>query len=265
MLSSIRSATTTAMAALALCAGAHAQAISASFNPNPVAPGVPVTVTAVNATGADLELPSPCGWYVIHAFVPGGANVTPSVFCPQVIVPVPSGGSFSYTWDQKDGNGVQVPPGVYWFELKAWDAGFTTLHHDYFCISIQSPPAAALTNQTPAKVGATLAMQIDAPLAPGAFYLTLASFTSNNPLPLPSGGLSCLDFDALLQLTLGAPNPLYFPNFRGFLDGSGKSSGLALNIPALPVLANKPLKVQSFMLTGSTITPTNGLSFAIAP
>lgn len=244
---------------------AGAQVISAAFSPNPAPPGVPVTVTGTDAFGNGLALACPCCWYEIHAGSPSGPPISLGIFCPSVIVPVAPGGSFGFTWNQKDDSGAFVPPGQYWFELKAWDPGFTGISHDFFCLSIQGPTEPALRNTTPAQVGMPLGLEIDAPMQPGSFYLTVASFTSNNPLPNPAGGLTCIDFDILFQISLAPGAPGVFNNFKGFLDGSGKSSGMSLAIPSIASLANQPLKFQSFLLAGPSIVSTSGLSLTIAP
>jgi len=254
------------LGAFLLCAPlAGAQVISASFSPNPAPPGVPVTVTGTDATGGGLALACPCCWYEIHAGSPTGPVVSLGIFCPSVIVPVGPNGNFAFTWNQKDDTGSFVPPGQYWFVLKAWDPGFTSISQDFFCLSIQGPSEPALRNTSPAQVGMPLGLEIDAPVQTGAFYLTVASFTSNNPLPNPAGGLTCIDFDILFQISLAPGTPGVFDNFKGFLDGSGKSSGMSLNLPSIPSLAHQPLKLQSFLLAGPSIVSTSGLSLTIAP
>jgi hypothetical protein len=222
-----------------------------------------VTLTGTDATGAGLQLPSPCTWFQIHQGTPTGPIVPLGIGCPTVIVPVLPNGSFSFTWDQKDASGAFVPPGDYWFRTSAWDGGFTTLYVDWHCISIQPAGAPALSSSTPAKVGASLDLALSSPAHPGALYVAAASVTSNLPIPLP-GKLTCLSPDGLFALSL-VPTSTVFLNFQGALDGAGQATGLAVAVPAMPSLAYQSLKVQAVLVTPAGYTATNGLSFAIQP
>jgi hypothetical protein len=246
----MRTFVTTCLFPMLLTAGLSAQTVAGSFSPNPVAPGVPVTFTGTDATGQGVNLPSPCGWYRIHQGSQTGPIVNLGIFCIQVIVPVAPNGTFSFTWNQRDSTGQFVPPGLYWFETRVWDAGFQNLSIDWFCISIQAPGVPALTASGPARLGLPAPLQVTAPSEPGALYIAVASLTSNNPIPG-----TCLS------------DPLFLSPFAsgiGVLDGSGSSSGLALLVPGSPVALYQGIHVQSLIL-GTTWALTNDVSFTVQP
>jgi hypothetical protein len=232
-----------------------AQAVAGSFFPNPVQPGVPVTLTCTDSTGQGVQLPSPCGWFHIHQGSQTGPQVQLGLFCPQVIVPIPPNGTFSFTWDQLDANGRAVPPGSYWFLTRVWDGAFSVLHENWFCISIQPAGAPALTAAAPARLGQTTALQIAAPAEPGALYIAAASFSSNNPVSF-FGLDTCLSLPAFLD-------PLSAP--IGFLDGAGNSTGLALTIPNVPVALWQGLHVQALIAGAGGLLLTNDVSFTVQP
>lgn len=237
-----------------LAASVHAQAVAGSFAPNPVAPGVPVTLTCTDATGQGLQLPSPCTWYRIHQGSQTGPDVTPGAFCPTVIVPVPPNGTFQFTWNQLDANGRPMQPGTYWFLTRAWDSAFSVLHENWFCISVQPAGAPALTATGPARLGQATALQIAAPGHAGALHIAACSFTSNNPVSF-FGLDTCLSLPAFLD-TLVAP--------IGVLDGAGNSAGMALVIPNVPIALWQSLHVQALLVGGSMVL-TNDLSFTVQP
>jgi hypothetical protein len=238
-----------------LAATAPAQAVAGSFSPNPVAPGVPVTLTCTDATGQGLNLPSPCTWYEIHQGSQAGPVVPLGIGCPAVIVPIAPNGTFQFTWDQLDANGRLVPPGLYWFETRAWDPQFSVLHTNWFCISIQPPGAPALTAAGPARRGQATALSIAAPTEPGAVWIAAAAFTSNTPFSI-FGLDTCLSLPAFLD-------PIMAP--IGALDGNGNSSGMALVIPNSPVVLWQSLHVQALLVGNSGLRLTNDLSFTVQP
>lgn len=232
-----------------------AQTIAGSFSPNPVPPGVPLTLTCTDAAGAGLQLSSPCTWYSIHQGSQAGPIVDLGIACPAVIVPVPPNGTFSFTWDQRDSTGAFVPPGNYWVETRAWDNGFVVLHTDWFCISIQPAGVPALTAAGPARLGMNTPLAIAAPGMPSAIWVAAASLTSNAPIVVPGLNI-CLDVPYFI-------GPFTLP--VGVLDGAGNSSGLELIVPGVPSALWQGLHVQVLLLGGSGLAMTNDLSFTVQP
>ena len=239
----------------ALAAPAGAQAIAGSFSPNPVAPGVPFTLTITDATGQGLTLSSPCTWFQIHQGAQTGPFVSINVACPAVLVPVPPNGTYAFTWDQRDDTGQLVPPGTYWFDAHAWSSGFTTLYRDWFCISIQPPGEPALTAAGAAHLGQNTPLQISAPAQANALYIAAASLSSNDPITVP-GLATCLSA------------PIFIGPFTapvGALDGGGSSNGLELIVPAAPSALWQGLHVQALLLGNNGLALTNDLSFTVQP
>ena len=237
--------------ALALAASGTAQHLSGEFSPNPAVPGVPVTFTLTDATRAGLVLSSSCGFFTIHRGTQDGPIVGLSVACPTVLVPVSASGSFSFTWDQRDGNGKPVGPGRYWFEARAFAPGLGLFVTEYFCLSVQELGKPALTASGMAQVGKTTALTIHSPNDPGALYLAVVSLSSNSPITVVG-----------LETCVSPPlfvTPLV--NALGVLDASGQAS-LAVRVPNWPGLAFAGFHVQA-LLASRSFRLTNDLSFSI--
>jgi hypothetical protein len=241
------------LAFLGLAAATAAQSVSATIAPNPALPGVPITITGNDTTGSGLQLPSPCTWVAIHRGSQTGPVVNTGLGCPAVLVPIASYGSFQLTWDQTD-DGVPVPPGAYWLEVRTLDILATTFRTDWFCISIQQATDAALTAAGPVRVGMVTPLQISAPQEPGAIYLAAVAFSANDPISV-FGLDTCLQPPIVIDL-LAAP--------LGALDGNGNSQGLQLQIPNTPIATFQGVHVQA-LLAGSTLLLTNSLTFTIQP
>jgi hypothetical protein len=247
--------TLSAAAALAVLAWtAPAQTVSGSFSPNPVLPGQTVTFTGTDAAGSGLNLPSPCGWYKIHQGSPTGPEIVLGIFCPQVIVPVPANGTFSFTWDQMDQNGRQVPPGLYWIVTRVWDPNFTQLSMDEFCLSIQPATATSLVQNAPVRVGQSAGFTVSSPSEPGAAYGVAWSLTANDVLALP-GLQFCLEPPIF---TAGLTNAL------GALDNNGQSNGLAITLPNIPQIAYLGMHFEGIVV-GSQFRKTNAVAVTIQP
>jgi hypothetical protein len=83
----------------------------------PCAPqGTTVTLTLHNGSQQFLLLPSSCLWQLVFKDTCGGPIVN-LPYCLSVLTFVPPGESMSSTWDQRDQDGNQVPPGTYVFSV----------------------------------------------------------------------------------------------------------------------------------------------------
>lgn len=98
--------------------------VTVTVSPSVAAPGQPVQVTIENASGQLIQLPSSCAFGAVYpsADCTGTPVLTP--LCLAVIVPIPSGQSYSGTWNQGDDFGQQVPDGTYSFNVWYYDATF---------------------------------------------------------------------------------------------------------------------------------------------
>jgi hypothetical protein len=172
-----------------------------------------------------------------------------------VIVPVAPNGTFSFTWDQLDANNQPVPPGTYWFEVRTWDTAFSTLHVNWFSISIQPLGAPAITAAGAAHIGQNTPLQISVPSEPGALWIAACSLDSNTPFTLFG-----LEFSLSIPVFL---EPFTAP--FGLLDATGNSSGLELVVPGAPHVLWQGLHVQSLILGAAGPVITNDLSFTIQP
>jgi hypothetical protein len=84
--------------------------------------GEPVTIRFINGCQATLTLRNSAPWVIKDS--QGRVVFTP--FSLPVITEVKQGETKTWTWDQKDNNGRQVPAGTYTVELETMDAGTYT-------------------------------------------------------------------------------------------------------------------------------------------
>lgn len=90
--------------------------VSAIVEPACAPQGVPVELTVHNGTGGFLMLPSSCLWQAVFSGSCGGPfTVIP--YCLWILTFIPPGESMTSTWDQRDQENNQVPPGVYVFSV----------------------------------------------------------------------------------------------------------------------------------------------------
>lgn len=260
----IKTLATSLFASCALTAGLDAQAIAGSFSPNPAELGDVITFTGTDSRGFGFFLGTPCSWHLVHQGTQDGPLIDIVQGCGQIVVPVAPSGSHSITWDQMDFHGNAVPPGKYWFEIKSGSGLDGSLRVDWFCLEIRTAASdPALRQASPAQVGAVVPLEIEAPDDPFALYRVVASFTSNNPLR--ALGLDfCVSPDPLLLWSLLQPSSLFTEGI-GILDGAGKSTGLAVNIPNNPALAYQGFHLQAVLITASGSVLTNDLSLTILP
>ena len=255
---------------VALSAPLAAQNTSAEFSPNPAPPGVQIDFVATDATGSGLFLPSGCTWLEVRQGSPSGPvidHLPQGTGCGAALVPIAANGSFGVSWNQIDTNtGLQVAPGTYWYRVSTLADVSSPIVQEWFCISIQDPSDPTLRALTPAKAGQALALDIVAPTEPGAAYVTVASFTSNNPIVLTTGLPTCIDQDSLFSLSFPVPNPAVFTGFQGTLDAFGTAAGISVAIPASPVVNFQPLVLQAAVIGGpGGLRLTNAQSFTVQP
>ena len=137
-------------------------------------PGETVRIYFENTGAVTINLPSSAPWTIRDAY--GRTVYTP--LAAMVLTPVAPGTAKTWTWDQRDSSGVQVPPGTYTVELSTTDAGsFRTT----FTIQAPAKPDLVIESLTyqPAdpRVGDTLTFYVRVRNAGGAtaerFYVRL--------------------------------------------------------------------------------------------
>ena len=235
--------------------------LAGEFSVNPAPLGQPVILTVTEAQGTGISFPSSCVYVEIRQSSPTGPQVR-SLICLSVIVPLGPGATASMSWNQLDDFGVPVGAGNYWFRVSYFGSA-PGLSTQWFCLTIQnSPNDAALHTIAAPQVGSTALYQIQAPAMPGLSYACAASLSTDTGI----GGGICLDQDFLFGLSFPQPDPALFLNFQGFTDANGIANGIGIPIPALPILANKPIHVQAAVFDGQGLLQiTNLRSHAILP
>ena len=111
-----------ALFAFAVSAGAEIPCgpagVTASVSPRIAAPGQWIQVTLTNDSSETINLPSSCVYEAVFA---GEWCEDPLVYgpaCLTVITPIAPGQSETMPWDQRDGNGQQLPSGTYSFSIR---------------------------------------------------------------------------------------------------------------------------------------------------
>lgn len=243
----------TILAVALLAAPLAAQAISLEFTPNPAAPGMPVTITGTNASASTVVLSSPCGWLSIHQGSQQGPVVGPNLICIQILRNVAPGGTFNVSWNLRDPNNVPVPPGEYWVETRVWDANFTAIMTNWFCITVLQPGVPLLTAGGLATRGQSTPLQINASVHANGYWFCALSLDSNNPV-------SVLGLNTCLSVPITGA---VFTNAFGQLDGLGNSTGIALNVPNLAFIQHWGLQVQALLVSNAGLGLTNSQSFTV--
>ena len=244
---------TTLLAVALSFAPLAAQAISVEFTPNPALPGTPVTITGTNASSANIVLSTSCGWLTVHSGSQAGPAVGPNLICISIPVTKTPGASFNVQWNLRDLNNVPVPSGNYWIETRNWDATFTTMQTNWFCLTVLQPGVPILAATGLAQRGQATPMNVNAATQPGGFWVCALSLDSNNPLSV-LGLSSCLS----------APitGAVFTPAF-GVLDAQGQSGPFAMNLPNLAFIQYWGLQVQALTSGPAGLLLTNGLSFTV--
>lgn len=240
------------------------QVVAGIVSPPVQVPGQPVSLTAHDATGMGLSLPSGCVVDAVRRGSPGGPAVwTP--FCTAVITPIAPGGSLTGGWPGTDDFGNPVPPDMYYLRVSAYTAGFGTLAREWFPVDMRAQ-APVLGNPSGQPVrGVPFLLDLQAPAAPGGLYLLAWSLTTNQGQPF--GGLPlALDRDVLFDFSTLFPTQSPFTGGIGGLDATGTATGMGLQVvPAVPALAGARLHAQALVLAAGTGVPSlsNALSFRI--
>lgn len=247
-----------ALSALALAAGStRAQVVAGEFSPNPAAPGDLVVLTLTDATGSGYQ--TSCDFDMLRQGSQNGPVVPLFQGCTGAVSTIGPHGTREILWDQTDVDGNVQPPGRYWFRARTFTS---TTHFDWFCLSIQDPDDPALRVVVPPEVDGVAEFALSAPEEPFAFYVVLASVTSNEPLGVAGLDL-CLSTDALLAVTLHESNPV-FRNGIGLLDDAGEAAVQAV-LPDDPSLAHQGFHLQALVETPSGLVTTNDLSVTVRP
>jgi hypothetical protein len=258
-----------ALVAIVGVTSAVAQDLSVTVSPNPAPPGSTVVLTAKDASGLGYFTPNGCLIQSVRAGVPGGTPVS-LVFCTLVPIAIPACGSSSAprtgSWNtsQNTMGGGPPGPGLYWFEISKALGPFGPITTEWHSVQIDgTPPTPVLSAVNTPTWGSTFQLAINAPANPFETYAVALSASTNVGVNVGPGQHVCLDLDPLFGLTFPTPDPNFFVNFQGMLDGSGAATGIAINIPPL-FIGCVPLHAQAATVTfGGLISLSNDLPFTI--
>ena len=207
-----------ALAALFLAPGAFAQTVSVGVGPSPAPIGGTVFASATNNFANQLMGIGACPWRIvdsngIEVFDP---NCSPGSF---LLSPL---GTIDFSWDQRDQNGLQVPPGDYVFEV-ATAGGFFAV--DFEVGGLESNiflQGTAAIGTAPFGFNGGRDIAISSPSNPGAIY---GVFVSGS---LGGGPTFCgMELPiALDSIALSALESQLINNAVGILDANGERSRL---------------------------------------
>lgn len=213
---------------LALCTTRAGAQLSQTWGP-PVAPaGCPVVFTLSNDGPVDALIDS-CAWSV---YDPSGAVVASPPCAGPVLVPV--GDTYTWTWDQNDASGQQVPAGIYLLGAPGGPG-----------VPVSSAPFATIAPLGAPKLGTARSLQLCSTQDPSFPYLLMASGSAQVGFATCAGPFP-LDVDPILAASLFDPGT--FQSFFGLLDANGLSTAPTLALPAAPQLAGTQLTLAFAVL-----------------
>jgi hypothetical protein len=244
--------------ALLLSASLAAQGVSCTITPNPVPAGGTITIAVTEANNIGIQFPSSCNFSAIRQGSPTGPIVD-GPFCLTVITPLGPCQTRTMAWSLLPSLG----PGLYYVQVNYWDTGFSALTTEFFPFHIGSG-APLLAAGAPAQIGTTVPLTLSDPSSPGGGFICAASFTTNTGFSIGPGLFVSLDMDPIFALSFPSPDPNFFLNFQGTLDGAGAAS-MGLVLPNLPFLVCKPLHLQAVTVNGSLIRTSTVQNFRILP
>lgn len=152
----------------------------------------------------------------------------------------------TFYWNLVDDQGQPLPPGRYTAETKV-DFGAPSSFHDFFIggdAGLVFEGTASINGPFPG-TPSQRNFYLQAPSAPGATYVLLASATSTSGTPTCAGTLP-LDFDQLLLQSL-APDGV-FTSSVGTLNGLGRSKVPRFPLPPVPSLIGIQLEAAFIVL-----------------
>ncbi len=184
--------------------------------------GVPVSITVANDNPGTSS-----SYFCPYRIYNDQMQLIYDPGCPPVSALMGPYGWVTAHWDQRDQNGLQVAPGMYYVETF-----YEFAPSDFTPIQIGGSEAALIFEGTPttgqALGGAVRNFYLVSPQDPGEIYFLLGS------LGISTGSINCagsfpLDTDLLLLKTL-SPNKI-FKKSLGFLNGNGRTTAPTMPLP----------------------------------
>jgi hypothetical protein len=202
--------------------------VTIDVSPPVAAAGELVQVTLTNGSAQTIVLPSSCVFESVHSGAAcGGASVfTP--LCLAILVPLAPGQSATGEWNQWDNDAAQVAPGSYSFQVRYFDAGFTSQFTCCATLTVECAQASAtvrngsgtnpltLSSVVPPELGGTWQASLDCSAhASGPAFLITRSLPASGP-PTAFG-----------EILVGGPRLL-----RNTLAHAGSSVTFSTAVPA---------------------------------
>jgi hypothetical protein len=249
-----------------LVASVPAQDLCVTVTPNPASVGSPITVSGHAKSSAGLFTPNGCWVQSIRSGTPNGPMVQ-SFFCILIPVAIPGCGTTmprTATWNQTDVNNVQVPPGLYYFEIQWTPTPFGAVTTEWHCVTISAGPnEPVLGYGGPLIWGSVVTLTLTvAPAQWNAPYAFALSGSTNTGIAFGPGVFGSLDPDAIFNLTVPVPDPNFCVAFQGLVP-SGGAVFAALVIPPL-FIGCFPINAQAAVVDPSAgVMLSNVQSFTI--
>lgn len=218
--------------------------VTSTVGPATAPLGCPISISIANDNTTSAIWTGVCPYNVADL----SGNIVFQPFCVLIVVSIAPGGVFTVQWDQKDGAGNQMPPGVYIVNVFLPGSAISQSH-----VITLAGVDAGMTTLGPLRPGTTRGLSLCSPQNGNNIYGIAASMTTNTGIPT-CGGTFPLDNDALFQLSLASPSP-NFHNFLGTLNAQGTTDGLGAAIPSITVPNIPGLTGLSFNLAFLTIDP----------
>lgn len=218
-------------------------ALSLVAEPNPAPVGSTVALAITESAGIGLTFPSSCYVDQVRAVHGRGPVVWQASACADIITPLGPHETLNTLWTPVDQSGAALPGGIYALRV-SW-IGNDGIQTSWYAVAIENGddmPTLQATN--PATLGSSIALTLDAPIAPDAPYFVAASLGTQAGFAV-SGGWVNLDLDPLFALSFPIPHPAVFSNFHGTLDDAGHASGIAMHLPNVPSLAHLGITLQA--------------------
>jgi len=202
------------LSALLLSAPVFAQG-SATVTPRPVALGATVSNQFCNLGASTITLPSSQPWTIRTV---GGSVVFAPIGLP-VLTPLAPNECRTFSWNQRDMLGAQVPAGLYLWDVRWFDPQFNP-QTTTVCFEITTAVASVCANG-PFPVNCPIRINYSSPGEGGLNYFSASAFGDRPGIPLDACRVIPVNVDGLFLFSLCQnAGPIFF-NMCGVLSNTG--------------------------------------------
>jgi hypothetical protein len=204
--------------------------VSATVAPRPVALGATVSNQFCNVSNSTITLPSSAPWAIRTV---GGLPVFSPIGLP-VLTPLNPQQCRTFTWNQRDNLGAQVPAGLYLWDVRWFDPQFNP-QTTTVCFEITQAVASLCVN-VPFPVNCPIRINYRSPADAGLNYFSASALGDQPGIPLDACRTVPLNVDGLFLFSLCQnAGPVFF-NMCGVLDNAGNAQSTVVPPPD-PALA----------------------------